>query len=82
MGNKMKGHESPKKYVNKVRMVLTQEVNIGPKIKQTTSTKINNSALILWMAKLCSIINLHCTIQDVHNYGKYIIPVVWINKFV
>ena len=25
-----------KKYANKVRMVLTQEVNVGPKIKQTT----------------------------------------------
>ena len=27
----------PKKYANKVGIVLTQEVNIGPNIKQTTS---------------------------------------------
>ena len=27
----------PQKYANKVGMVLTYEVNIGPKIKQTTS---------------------------------------------
>ena len=26
-----------KKHANKVGMVLTQEVNVGPKIKQTTS---------------------------------------------
>ena len=29
------GTSKPKKYVNKVRKVLTQKVNIGPKIKQT-----------------------------------------------
>ena len=26
-----------KKHVNKIGMVLTQKVNVGPKIKQTTS---------------------------------------------
>ena len=26
-----------KKHANKVRIVITQEVNVGPKIKQTTS---------------------------------------------
>ena len=31
------GTSKPKKYTNKVGMVLTREVNIGPKIKQTTS---------------------------------------------
>ena len=31
------GTSKPKKYANKVRMVLTQEVNVGTKIKQTTS---------------------------------------------
>ena len=31
------GDVKPKKYANKVRMVLTYDVNIGPKIKQTTS---------------------------------------------
>ena len=30
----------PKKYVNKVGMVLTWEINVGPKIKQTTSTEL------------------------------------------
>ena len=30
----------PKKHVNKVGMVLTEEVNVRPKIKQTTSTDI------------------------------------------
>ena len=31
------GMSKSQKYVNKVGMVLTQEVNIGPQIKQTTS---------------------------------------------
>ena len=31
------GMSNPKKYVNKIGMVLTQEINVGPKIKQTTS---------------------------------------------
>ena len=31
------GMSKLKTYANKVRMVLTQEVNVGPKIKQTTS---------------------------------------------
>ena len=31
------GMSKPKKYANKVRIALTQEVNIGPKIKQTAS---------------------------------------------
>ena len=31
------GTSKLKKYSNQVRMVLVQEVNIGPKIKQTTS---------------------------------------------
>ena len=31
------GMSKPKKEANKVGMVLTQEVNVGPKIQQTTS---------------------------------------------
>ena len=31
------GISKPKKHANKVGIVLTQEVNVGPKIKQTTS---------------------------------------------
>ena len=31
------GTSSPKKYANKVGMVLTQEINVGLNIKQTTS---------------------------------------------
>ena len=31
------GTSKPKTYANKVGMVLTQELNTGPKIKQTTS---------------------------------------------
>ena len=31
------GISKPKKHVDKFEMVLTQEVNVGPKIKQTTS---------------------------------------------
>ena len=30
------GMSKLKKYANKVGMVLTQEANVGPKIKQTT----------------------------------------------
>ena len=33
------GMSKLKKYVNTVRMVLTQEVSIGPKIKQMTLLK-------------------------------------------
>ena len=38
------GTSNPEKYANKFRMVLTQEVNIGPIIKQpllNNRTKIN-----------------------------------------
>ena len=31
------GTTKPKKYANKVGMILTLEVNVGSKIKQTTS---------------------------------------------
>ena len=31
------GMSKPKKHVDKVGIVITQEVNVGPKIKQTTS---------------------------------------------
>ena len=31
------GTSKPKKYANKVGKVLTREVNVGPKMKQTTS---------------------------------------------
>ena len=31
------GMSKPKKYADKVGIVITQEVNVGPKIKQTTS---------------------------------------------
>ena len=31
------GTSKPQKYAIKVWMVLTQEINVGPKIKQTTS---------------------------------------------
>ena len=34
------GTSKPKKDANKVGVVLTQDVNEGPKIKQTTSTSI------------------------------------------
>ena len=33
----MKDDQKPQTYVNRVRMVLTWEFNLGPKIKQTTS---------------------------------------------
>ena len=33
----MYGYKKPKKHANKVIMVLTEEVNVGPKIKQNTS---------------------------------------------
>ena len=32
------GTSNPKKYANKVGMVLTQKVNVGPIIKQTFPT--------------------------------------------
>ena len=35
--NKDVGMPKPKRYANKVRMVLTQEVNTGLRIKQITS---------------------------------------------
>ena len=31
------GMSKPKKHADKVGIVITQEVNVGPKIKQTTS---------------------------------------------
>ena len=31
------GMSKPKKHVDKVRIVITQQVNVGSKIKQTTS---------------------------------------------
>ena len=31
------GMSKPKKHVDKVGVVITQEVNVGPKVKQTTS---------------------------------------------
>ena len=47
---------NPKKYVNKIGMVLThvQEVNVGPKIKQTTSIKKYSFAFAVeWYRYLC-----------------------------
>ena len=48
------GMSNPKKYVNKIGMVLTQEINVGPKIKQTTSIKKYSFAFAVeWYKYLC-----------------------------
>ena len=47
----------PKKYANKVGMVLAQEVNIGPKIKQNALQKYSSLSFILqWCKYLCRVI--------------------------
>ena len=65
------GMSKPQKYANKVRIVLTQKVNVGPKIKQTTSIQlyISTYTAIKQKTKTCTYVGLYGS--GLFNFESY-----------